>query len=103
MANMINIIDCGVTEIAYEGKIVKLPNELILFAADEIRARFRKDVPDVPTPAGPISQPQPARRQIPLLCSILGHKHIIQNNNVAEPAICQRCGHETEAVEWPKI
>ncbi len=38
---MINIIDCGVTEITHEGKTVKLPNELILFAADEIREKFK--------------------------------------------------------------
>ena len=43
MIDAINVIDCCVTEITHDGNTVKLPNELIMFAADEIRSRYKAD------------------------------------------------------------
>jgi len=48
-----------------------------------------------------VPQPQSARRNMPILCEIFGHKHIITDNDVAKAAICKRCGHINPAIEWP--
>lgn len=57
MAIMVNVIELGFTEITHDGRTIKLPNELILFAADEIRSQCIGKKPVIP-------QPQPGRRDI---------------------------------------